>query len=241
MSSTQHEARLLREMAQALHNAGIAFNHLANYYDGESTLLTGGEATASAANAPPAPGGMPPPPPFPAAPGTPPAPGAVAGGAAAGGRKRRTKAQIEADETAVKAGFVDAADMAARQGNGGSVPVSGMPSAPNVPGNLPPPVPGAVANVPPPPPPATPPAPVAPVTTSHDNLQAALIAFGQAVENTWPGQGHGNGQMGLVVKKMNVPNIQAIPAENVEGWTNWVLGITAEFRADPSKLASLTA
>lgn len=230
MSSTQVEIELLRNM-------GASCIHLGQQYHQYADFLSNGAGGAIVGTQPPAASGATLPPPFPlaataGAPATPPA---------TTGRKRRTKAEIAADEAAVAAGFVDAADMAARQA-AGSLPPANVPQAPGVPGNLPPPMPGTSPVTPPPPAPPTanaPPPP--PATTPHDNLQAALMAFGQAVENTWPGQGHGNGQMGLITKKMGVPNITAIPAENVQQWIDWIVGITAAFRADPSKLSTLTA
>lgn len=240
-ATTQVEIELLRNVGSSMISTGQHYHQYADFLEGKAPAGTPNGAPAGIAPPPstggtvvsfPAPAG--------AAVSPPPAPGAAAATApAAATRKRRTKAEIAADEAAVAAGFVDAADMAAKQSAGAGVPPANVPPAPGMPGNLPPAMPGAAVAPPPPPPAAA--APVAPATTPHDNLQAALMGFGQAVENTWPGQGHGNGQMGLVIKKMGVPNVQAIPAESVQGWTDWIVGITAQFRADPSKLASLTA
>ena len=238
-ATTQIEIELLRKTASSLIALGQHYHQYADFLEGKPAAGLPNGAAASVA--------PPPPPPFPAAAptGAPPAPGAApaapAGDAAAtGGRKRRTKAQIAADEAAVAAGFVDAADMFEKQATAAAgVPPASLPPVPGLPGNVPPALPGAAVAPPPPPPAAA--APVAPATTPHDNLQAALMEFGAAVEKVWPGQGHGNGQMGLVIKKLGVPNVQAVPAEHVQGWIDWIVGITAEFRADPSKLASLTA
>jgi hypothetical protein len=235
VSSTQVEIELLR-------NLGSAAIHMGQQYHQYADFLANGAAgpivAGTTAAAPPAPG-VTPPPPFPAAP---PAPGTVAAppganaaaAAPSAGRKRRTKAEIEADEAAVKAGYVNHADMLARSGGApaAAVPTGAVQPVPGVSGHVPAPLPPGTV--------AAPPTPVAPPPSAHDTLQAALTAFGQAVENTWPGQGHGNGQMGLVVARMGVQNIQAVPAENIQGWTDWIVDITNRFRADPSKLSELT-
>ena len=227
MSTTQVEIELLRNLGAAAISLGQQYHQYADF-------LGNGPATSHAAPSASAP------PPFPAAA---PAPGAPAAPdtSAAGGRKRRTKAEIAADDAAIAEGYTSHADKLAKTGGAvaAQVPAPGVQPVSGLPGHVPAPLPPGAAVTPPPPPQAVPPAP-APVTTAHDTLQAALMAFGQAVENTWPGQGHGNGQMGLIVAKMNVPNIQAVPAENVQAWTDWIVDITNRFRADPSKLAELT-
>jgi hypothetical protein len=225
-----------RALAQMMHNAGIEFMHLANELDGQNIGLTA-DSVAPGSPFPNTPATLAapiPPAPSAAAPSTPAAP------APAGTRKRRTKAEIAADEAAIAAGYLDAADQLARTssgatGAGQTATPPANPPAPLAPGGAP-----VSAGLPPPPPAAlTPPPPAAP--SLRDNLQAALMAFGQAVESQWPGQGHGNGQMGVIVAKMAVPNIEALPEANVQPWLNWILDVTTQFRADPSKLTALLA
>lgn len=234
--SAQSEATHYRALAQMMHNAGIEFMHLANELDGQNIGLTA-DSVAPGVSFPAAPGA-----PAALAAPIPPAPGvaAPAAPAATGTRKRRTKAEIAADDAAIAEGYADAADKLAR--TSGAPTVAGQPPAP--PANSPAPMaPGGAAvsaGLPPPPPAAiAPPPPAAP--SLRDNLQAALMAFGAAVESQWPGQGHGNGQMGVIVGKMGVPNIEAVPEANVKAWLDWILDVTQKFRADPSQLSTLLA
>lgn len=134
------------------------------------------------------------------------APGAAAPAADSGKRKRRTKAEIAADEAAIAAGFTSHADMLAKTGGnpgamagtGGAAPgagqaAPGMQQAPMAAGAGPvqgmQPVQAGMSSAP----------QQQPAGPSPDDAQAAFIRVINAVEAIWPG--HGQGQAGILFNR----------------------------------------
>lgn len=221
--STQHEAQLNRTIGLQMMTLGQSIIATAKYYCELADILeTGanGQALPQLQHAPVEAPQTQAPTTFqqPAA-----APVATAAPAAAAtGRKRRTKAEIEADESAIARGFLNAADELARTG-GGAAPSGHTQQAATVP-------PASVASGPAPVPalpimqPAVPAVP-APIVTgpTEDDVVAAVNEVIHTVEtfNNELWKGHGEGQAGGVLQKLGFQTIPLIPADqraNVIAW-----------------------
>lgn len=146
-----------------------------------------------------------------AAPGAPvgnqqPAPSGAPGAAPdTGKRKRRTRAEIAADEAAIAAGYTSHADMVAKTGGTSGV-LAGASGAPTGPGQAAPnmqqtpmaqgngPVQGMQSMQP-----GMSGAPQQPAGPTPDEAQKAFIRVINAVEQIWPG--HGQGQAGILFNR----------------------------------------
>lgn len=256
--TTANSQLALTLRALGAHHITLGQSYIQTAEQHEANMAAGASAPVTAHIAPPpaaapAPGAAPFPPPAAAAPIAviPPAPGAAADTAApelgADGkpkRVRRTKAQIEADEAAIKAGFTSHADMLAKTGGTQQAPV---PPAPVAPGATPvPPMPAVqqqspvppapVANVAPPPPPAAP----AFAGPSLEDVTASLLGMVQCVETAgWVG--HGEGQAATLLQKLNFQNVHTIPETSRDTVIQWVNHFKTEFMAGRLPLGAATA
>lgn len=251
---------MLRTIGAAHITLGQHYHQVAEQYESNRAIATGAitAAVATVAMAPVAPPAAAPlaaPPAFPQA-AAPAAPGTVAPVASAAlgddgkpKRIRRTKAQIEADEAAIKLGYTSHADMVAKTGQSGA---PAMPAAPMAAPGAPvsavqhvqqpglPPAPPAAAPAPvAPPPPA---APAAPAFTgpSVEDLTASLQNMIQTVETAgWVG--HGEGQAATLLGKLGYQTVHTVPAEQRQGVIDWVNHFKTEFMAGRLPVGAATA
>lgn len=143
-------------------------------------------------------------------------------------RKRRTKAEIAADEAAAAAGL----PLPSTAGNMGG---SGAPNAPT--GFAPPQAPLSPPAMAPAPAPLQPMQPVQPLNVppgeyspTVDDVNAKAMEVITLVESVWPG--HGAGQVGALLQaKINKPNIHGLAPQELKNFHQWLVYFAQKFQA----------